>query len=115
MKTLKIITNIFLFGLIFILPAQAQQADSLVEQDTKEKIELKSLSDFIAYQEAVDNGDIKPMNAEELAKQYNRLIGQMDEQFHSPQLIKGKAKTTTPVSYNTEDEPVILPANPERK
>ena len=90
MKTLKTVVNIIIVALIFALPAQAQSAKAVSKND-KEKIEFKTLNDFVKYQEAVEAGEIKPMDEAELAIQYNRLIQKMDEEFHNPQMNKNKS------------------------
>ena len=61
MKTLKTVVNIIIVALIFALPAQAQSAKAVSKND-KEKIEFKTLNDFVKYQEAVEAGEIKPMD-----------------------------------------------------
>ena len=81
--------------MIFALPAQAQQTQSVSKQN-EEKIEFKTLNDFVKYQEAVNAGEIKPMAAAELAKQYNRLIQEMDGEYHDPQISKEKMDKTEP-------------------
>ena len=116
MKTIKIVSSIFFLAFVFILPAQAQQAQSQTDKkDKTEKIVLTSLDDFAAYEEDVKKGVIKPMDKAELAKQYSRLIEQMDQEFHNPKTVKVKSKVATPESYSMAVAPIAQPDNIDEK